>query len=148
MNQTITFETDHLLGKWGFADGDYLEETLLVNGYQQSDPESDEWFEFVRRTLCEVVEIYVLPRIRNTIKPQRIVSSHNPIRVYEVDGQRVEDLPKDFLPEPHSVEVEQQLILEVASRVFEQRYNSDGTLTSYMVRSPEANQVFLANSWY
>ena len=45
----FTFETDHLLSKWGFADGALLDDFLRENGYGHLDETSDEWYEFARR---------------------------------------------------------------------------------------------------
>lgn len=147
MSQYISFETDHLLAKHGFADGELLEELLLSNGYEAEAFSEEAWADFLRRTLCEVLELYVLPKIRNSIKPYRMMTSHNPMRIYELDGQRVEDLPAGLHLEPHSVEVDRQKVLDVAQSLFENRFDDQGEPLSYLIRSPRAQTVFKSKSW-
>jgi hypothetical protein len=82
----LEFVTEHLLSKWGFQDGEMLDDIF-------PDTEAGD-YEFSRWVLCEVVEFYVCPKIKSGIKPYRMQTSHNPIRIYEVDGTHVSDPPQ------------------------------------------------------
>lgn len=143
----ISFETDHLLGKWGFADGELLSSFLRNNGFDGIDPESEEWYQFCRRVLCEVVELYVLPEIENEIKPYRLSSPHNPIRVYEVDGVHQSDWEDKPILRPLSVEVPVESVLEWASALFEVLQDERGEPVSYTVRSSRARDLMKARGW-
>lgn len=146
-DDTICFVTDHLLAKWGFADAELLNDFLRNNGFEQLDEESDEWYQFSRRVLCEVVERYVLPEIQNDIKPYRVTTSHNPVRVYEVDGRRVDEPDIEPSLKPPEVEVSKVTVLETASTLFQKRFDENGQPYSYMERSPEAIALFKRRSW-
>ncbi|MCA9919690.1 MAG: hypothetical protein KC445_17150 [Anaerolineales bacterium] len=143
----ITFETDHLHSKWGFADGTLLDALLRKNGYGHLDEDSDEWTEFSRRVLCEVVELFVCPQIHNAIKPYRMLTSHNPIRVYEVDGRHVSDWPEPPTLQPLTVAVPKKAIYETAVRLYATRFTDTGELVSYMERSGWATAVAQQRGW-
>ena len=146
-NETIEFETDHLLSKWGFADGTLLDELLRENGYTHLDEASEEWYEFSRRALCEVVELFVCTQIRNAIKPYRMLTSHNPIRVYEVDGRHVSDWPEPPTLQPFTVAVPKDVILETAVHLYATRFTDTGKLVSYMERSEWGTAVAQQHGW-
>ena len=143
----IEFETDHLLSKWGFADGTLLDELLRKNGYDHLDEESDEWTEFSRRVLCEVVELLVCTQIHSAIKPYRMLTSHNPIRVYEVDGRHITDWPEPPTLQPLTVAVPKEVILATAVHLYATRFTDTGEIVSYMVRSEWATAVAQQLGW-
>jgi hypothetical protein len=143
----IVFDTDHLLTKWGFADGLLLEHFLLENGFGHMDQETDEWYEFSRRVLCEVVERFVLPEIENDIKPYRVSSSHNPIRLYEVDGCHMSDIVDSSILRPREVQVSKSTVLETATLLYQKRFDEEGKIRSYLSRSAEATMLFKTRSW-
>lgn len=143
----IHFETDHLLSKWGFADGELLADFLRKNGYNQLDEASEEWYQFARRVLCEVVECFVCPQIRNAIKPYRVLTSHNPIRVYEVDGRHITDYATPPTLQPLTVSVPKKVILETAVHLYAARFTPTGEIVSYMVRSEWGTAVALQHGW-
>ncbi len=146
-DETIEFETDHLLSKWGFADGELLDNLLRENGYAHLDIASDEWTEFSRRVLCEVVELFVCTQIHSAIKPYRMLTSHNPIRVYEVDGRHVTDWPEPPTLQPLTVAVPKTVILETAVHLYATRFTDAGEIVSYMVRSEWATAVAAQQGW-
>ena len=145
--EDVVFETDHLMTKWGFMDGELLEEFLVANGFEPIDTGSEEWFHFSRRVLCEVVECCVLPKIQNDIKPYRVFGNHNPMRVYEVDGVHMSDFKPPPVLRPMSVGVPKWRVLEAAASIYSSRFSEDGTPQSYMTRSAEAVAIFNAESW-
>lgn len=146
-SETISFETDHLLAKWGFADGELLENLLRANGFDELDEESDEWLEFSRRVLCEVVERFVCPQIVNAIKPYRMLTSHNPIRVYEVDGRHLSDWDEPPMLQPSTVLVPKEMVLATAVSLYVNRFTPTGEIISYMVRSEQATAVAHEQGW-
>ena len=147
MAKTIVFDTDHLLSKWGFQDGEQLDDFLRENGVGRLDPASEEWYQFSRRVLCEVVECLVCPQIENAIKPYRMLTSHNPIRVYEVDGRHVSDWETPPTLQPLTVSVPKQMILDTAVHLYGDRFTPTGELVSYMVRSEWATAVTQQHGW-
>lgn len=147
MTETIDFETDHLLTKWGFQDGEQLGDFLRQNGYGRLDETSDEWYAFSRRVLCEVVECFVCPQISNAIKPYRVLTSHNPMRVYEVDGRHITEWETVPTLQPFTVSVARETILETAVHLYATRFTPTGEVVSYMVRSAWATAVAQQNGW-
>ncbi|MEZ4381141.1 MAG: hypothetical protein R3A79_07320 [Nannocystaceae bacterium] len=142
-----TFETDHLLSKWGFADGELLGDLLRVRGYDQLDEESEAWRHFSLRVLCEVVEMYVCTKIENAIKPYRMLTSHNPIRVYEVDGRHITEWTTPPILRPLCVAVPEDVILGTAARLYAARLSDKGEVVSYMVRSEQGAAVARRHGW-
>lgn len=145
--EMIDFETDHLLGKWGFQDGELLEDFLRENGYDHINRESEEWYHFSRRVLCEVVECFVCINLHNTIKPYRVLTSHNPIRVYEVDGRHVTDWEKAPTLRPYTIAVPKETILTTAVHLYAARFTHTGEIISYMVKSEWATAVAQQHDW-
>lgn len=136
----IEFETGHLLSKWGFQDGEQLVELLDQAGLNRWSADSDEWWMFTRLVLCEVVERFVCPQIENDIKPYRMQTTHNPMRVYEVDGCHMSDWPAPPTLRPATVQVATRQILQVARDL----QNEEHDLTE---RSPQNKAVFLDQGW-
>ncbi|WP_420643053.1 hypothetical protein [Candidatus Leptofilum sp.] len=146
-DENIFFESDHLLSKWGFADGTLLDNLLRQNGYGHMAESNDEWYEFSRRVLCEVVEMFVCTKIHNGIKPYRMATSHNPIRVYEVDGRHVTDYADPPILQPLTVSVPKEVILETAVHLYAARFTPSGEIVSHMVRSEWATAVATQHGW-
>lgn len=73
-----------LTSKWGFADGDILDDILFDAGLNNI-PWPDQWDEksfnlsFEHEVLARCVETYLLPAVPS-VKTFRIVTGHNPIR--------------------------------------------------------------------
>ncbi|WP_420631950.1 hypothetical protein [Candidatus Leptofilum sp.] len=145
--ENIFFETDHLLSKWGFADGTLLDDLLRQNGYDHVAESSEEWYEFSRRVLCEVVEIFVCTKIHNAIKPYRMATSHNPIRIYEVDGRHVSEWEELPTLQPLTIFVPKDVILETAVHLYATRFTDTDEIVSYMVRSEWATAVANQHGW-
>jgi hypothetical protein len=149
---SIEFESDHLLSKWGFDDGDLLIPVLKNGGFPEIDDDNDFWIHFNRLVLCEVVECFVCTQIDNQIKPYRCSTSHNPIRVYEIDGKHVSELKlsaSNLILQPFSVSVTESQILSTAQQLYEQKYkfkdqNNDW---SYMIPSDFAIRIRREYGW-
>ena len=147
MAEKVDFETDHLLTKWGFQDGEFLDDFLRINGYGHLDVDSDDWFHFSRRVLCEVVECFVCTQIQNEIKPYRVLSSHNPIRVYEVDGRHLADWKEEPTLQPYTVSVPKKTILETAVKLYKERRTRTGKIVEYTCYSQDAIFVSQEQGW-
>lgn len=118
----VTFFTNCLLSKWGFGDGDMLDDLLWDHGYgevwqQEQDTRPDSDFSFDHRVLIRVVEEHVLPAVRqhHDITTYRILTIHNPIRAEEVDGDPVAHPSDDRPLTPDHVEVPVDAILAIAA---------------------------------
>jgi len=137
LEEVLKFDTDHLLSKWGFQDGEMLNEYF--------PGEDEEQYQFSRWVLCEVVEYYVCSQIENEIKPYRVATSHNPIRVYEVEGVHVSDLAEPPNLQPLEVSLRLVEIFETA-RYLSELPNS-GVDMSYLRRSPRCEKLFKERGW-
>ncbi len=137
---SIEFTADHLLSKWGFEDGEALVELLDSEGFNRWGGESENWWKFTRLVLCEAVERFVCPQIENAIKPYRMVTSHNPARVYEVDGCHMGDWTDPPILRPQEVSVPVRQILDLARQL--QTEEPDP-----MKRSPETQAIFRDRGW-
>ena len=147
MDKTIQFETDHLLTKWGFADGELLEDFLRGNGYDHIAAGSDEWYHFTRRVLCEVVECFVCPQIEQAIKPYRMLTSHNPMRIYEVNGRHISDFAEPPTLLPYTISVAKEDILATAAALYATRFTPAGEIVTYTVHSERATAVAQQHNW-
>jgi len=98
--------TAGLLSKWGFGDGDVLDDMIfdsLGGGVDYS------------KTLIKVVREFVVPKIKNKIELQEIGTIHNPIRASMVDGIEVDWIEEqDIELEPEFVDVPDEDILRIA----------------------------------
>lgn len=125
--ENVAFSTGSLLSKWGFGDGDQLDDLLYDNGYgdvweteRLSLP--DEAFSFDHRVLIRCVETFVLPQVRehHEITTYRIHTIHNPIRASLIDGEDVDDTSGrwcDLTPPTVEVPVAQVLAIAEEERV-------------------------------
>ena len=97
----IEFYPSGLLHKFGFGDGDMLEDLREEHGLKVD--RSD--------LLAAVVERLVVPRLDQRVETYTIGSMHNPIRARTVDGEEA-DLDSTLTPEVIEVPIAQ--IIEVA----------------------------------
>lgn len=115
--ETVQFNSDCLLSKWGFGDGDMLDWLYAHN--EQYDPHA---------TLIECVERKLLPALKQKVELRVIMCIHNPCRAGTVDGVDVSGLWYDSsrkLDEPLSPEwivMSGVEILEIAEEI---RLNSE-----------------------
>ena len=77
----MIFHTDSLLSKWGFSDGDMLEDLLYDNNLGDVDTHT---------VLIKVVKEMVAPKVKQVLDIYEIPSIHNPIRTNSVDGVAVD----------------------------------------------------------
>jgi hypothetical protein len=68
---TITLYAQCLYSKWGFSDGDILQDAVAVLGLNV----------YHKDVLCQLVEDKLLPVLPYPVKTERISTAHNPIRV-------------------------------------------------------------------
>lgn len=94
LDEVIEFYPFDLLHKFGFGDGDMLEE--LMEEHHLDVDRSD--------LLATVVEQLVVPRLDQQVETYRIVSWHNPIRASTVDGEPA-DVDAELTPETLAVRV-------------------------------------------
>ncbi len=146
----IEFQSDHLLSKWGFADGDLLVPILKENGFPLIDTDDDFWFCFSRLVLCEVVERFVCTQIENQIKPYRCLTTHNPARVYEIDGTHISDISVDTLMlQPHEITVSHETILMTAQELYRVKddFRDGNGEWSYVIPSEFTKKVRAEKGW-
>ena len=146
----IEFQSDHLLSKWGFDDGDLLVSLLKENGFPLIDSDDEFWDYFNRLVLCEVVEGFVCPQIENDIKPYRCLTSHNPMRVYEIEGKHVGNISKDEVKlEPEAIAVPYSKIIATAQCLYEQReqFKDSNGDWSYLIPSETVKQIRIQYGW-
>ncbi|AFY39018.1 hypothetical protein Lepto7376_2758 [[Leptolyngbya] sp. PCC 7376] len=146
----IEFQSEHLLSKWGFDDGDLLIPTLKNNGFPNIDTDNDFWIFFNRLVLCEVVERFVCTQIENQIKPYRCLSSHNPIRIYEIDGHHVSNLPiNDLILRPWAIAVKKTQIIATAKQLYQERrqFKDSNGDWSYLISSEVAKITRVQQGW-
>lgn len=120
-----------LLSKWGFCDGNVLEDDLYDEleeiGFWDADLRSvgdpAAAFSLEDRTLIRLVREYLLPVLDQKVEVIEISSSHNPIRASKVDGVDVErcwygDQPDPALT-PESVVVPTAEVLRICRELME-----------------------------
>lgn len=103
----MIFYTDSLLSKFGFGDGDMLDDLLFDNGINL---DNDHDF------LIKVVREHVLPAVKQQVDVYEIVTIHNPIRAERIDGVLVNiyDDNKHIKLDPEFVDVDDSVILKMA----------------------------------
>lgn len=116
----ITLFADSLFSKWGFQDGDVIDDVLYrlhregrSSGYEDIDDHAV-LDALVKRRLLPLVRAALAP---NAIEYECIVTCHNPCRVFSVGGERVSHF-KDSTPkavENISVDVSDEEILAAVS---------------------------------
>jgi hypothetical protein len=162
----MEFVTDNLTHKWGFHDGEQLEPLLCEAGYPvtryQECPicnlsgelcdECVKWQDFTQLVLCECIERFVCTQIKNSIRPYRMVTSHNPIRVYEIDGVHLSDIPERELSlaiEPHTIQVADSELLSTAAEIHAdlQRYLDKEGKVDILCASEIALQIRKQFGW-
>lgn len=112
--KTIYLNSDSLFSKWGFNDGDVLDEWLYENtaysgSYEREKPGTDASFHgFTHALLIRLVRKYLLPLAPRQVSTYTIGSIHNPIRAEDGEAQ-------DFFAEVHltyeQVDTEAALLL-------------------------------------
>lgn len=126
---TVGFPTSGLLSKWGFGDGDMLDDWLFDHGFRRPDswepnPEhplpkwnhDEDPHGFRHRVLIRVVREHVLPAIEQDIEVYEISTNHNPIRARTVNGAEWDAYTAsvDGVLTPEWVEVGEDVLLAIA----------------------------------
>ncbi len=106
----MLFATSGLLSKWGFSDGDLLDDLLWDHDIRGADNQA---------VLATIVEQYVVPALDQEVETERIGTLHNPIRAVTVDGEEWGDrVYQPFIADgvltPEYVEVPDDVILDLA----------------------------------
>jgi hypothetical protein len=96
----IVLRAESLTSKWGFGDGDTLQDHLYDLQDSNSPWPGEEKFEMPDRDdiLHKVVEKFLLPTIKAKgvdVNIYVIVSNHNPVRARAVNGEDVTDFDTD-----------------------------------------------------
>ena len=73
----FSIPSNGLLSKWGFNDGDMLDDLLMEHDLDKVDD---------HKLLTELVLKYVLPKLDQKVEVEIIGTAHNPIRARTVDG--------------------------------------------------------------
>jgi hypothetical protein len=120
----VIFHTEGLLSKWGFEDGDMLDDLLWDCGYRGTDERAildpvDEIgpiYGFAHVVLIVTVVAHVLPAIDQVVDVYTIGTIHNPIRARTVDGVAIDEIDGEYdgLLTPATVEVPDHVITTIA----------------------------------
>lgn len=111
----IRFESECLVSKWGFGDGDMFDDFLFDHGFD---------IKIFKTVLAEVVIRHVIPALDQ--KEIELINvedwnwtNHNPIRARRVNGIEVDDYGKRPNPTltPEFIDVEEEAILVIAREV-------------------------------
>lgn len=119
---TIRLDTAGLLSKWGFGDGDCLDDLLwdmVDDGTLTLDERrAGSGIDFEHGVLVRVVREFVLPAIEQTVEVYEIGTIHNPIRASSVNGREVDDRGDNpFTITPEWVEVASSEVARIAREV-------------------------------
>lgn len=87
VTDSVTLFSDGLLSKWGFSDGDVLDEPLWDHADELGiNPRGGD----IHAVLIRAVHEYLLPALDQDVQVYEIGTIHNPIRARTVDGVEVD----------------------------------------------------------
>ncbi len=110
----MVFNTSSLLSKWGFDDGDMLDEFCEQHYYEAFDKS----LQFDHELLCAVVKKHVIPKLDQKVEVITLRTIHNPIRVASVDGENVNVYEDgDIKLTPSTIEVTDEQLHECAKKL-------------------------------
>lgn len=115
--QDVRIDADSLFSKFGFGDGDLLDDLLLDNGY---DPDLGEvWDKYGKtklglsqRLLVKLVDTFLLPSLPIKLEPKVCLGIHNPYRCATAIAHGESTTPHDL--EVRAVTVPNATVLEMA----------------------------------
>jgi len=109
MAKKIRFCTDSLLSKWGFCDGDKLEDLFFSNINKFNNKSMGE-----HDLLVLTVKKFIIPKIKNNIEIEEIITNHNPIRASKVDNKNIDWFnDTDIKLEPEYIDVNIEEIINL-----------------------------------
>lgn len=82
---TIMLHSDCLLSKYGFEDGDVLDDLIDGSGVKPEKWEDPNGYGFYHWVLIKLVKEFLLPALPRTIEIYTMMSIHNPIRAEKPD---------------------------------------------------------------
>lgn len=112
----MIFHTNDLLSKWGFDDGDILNDFAFNNNLEfTNDPA--ESHSGSHEALIKIVREHILPRLDQKVVVQTISCIHNPIRALTVNGCDTsafwyESFSPPFIT-PATIDIPNETILEI-----------------------------------
>ncbi|MGB0913288.1 MAG: hypothetical protein ACPGSW_06850 [Phaeobacter italicus] len=121
---TVRFDTSGLLSKWGFCDGNLLDDLLYDSGFEGHD-----WLDFYA-VLATVVREKVAPQVDQQLELADMTQGtiHNPMRAGCVDGVEVDwragGREQQIVLTPEFVDVPVSEILAVAQRLSDEALKS------------------------
>ena len=89
MPPPLRLATDDLFSKWGFGDGDVVEDYLW--DHVDEDLQARLFDLDQRAVLCQLVRSHLLPALDRPVEVYEIQTIHNPIRARSVAGLPVEE---------------------------------------------------------
>lgn len=108
----MKFNTNGLLSKWGFMDGDILEDFMFDSDLCDNDINQS------HKSLIKVVVDHVIPKLDQEVELSQISTIHNPIRAKSVDGKNVNWYRDDGdILTPSVVEVSDDVIIEIIKSI-------------------------------
>lgn len=111
---SVELRAESLFSKWGFGDGDMLDDILEANGFDQEPRRDDDHLYFDHEVLALCVERYLLPELPEPVATFRVGTIHNPIRAETVKKWEAE-IPPALLG--FGVEISADTVLAVAREV-------------------------------
>jgi len=112
----MIFHTDSLISKWGFDDGDILENFAFNNNLEfEYDP--DKSHSGSHSALIKLVCEHILPKLDQEVIVQEISCIHNPIRALTVNGRDAsafwhESFSPPFIT-PATIYIPNEIVLEI-----------------------------------
>jgi hypothetical protein len=76
---TVTFSASGLCSKWGFSDGNLLDDVLSDHGYDILEKVAGQSLH--NRVLIACVKTFLFPKLPTVVPFQEIYGCHNPIRI-------------------------------------------------------------------
>ena len=119
-DETVRFWTNGLLSKWGFDDGDLVDNFVYTG-----------WGGILcdhHQLLTEVVRRHVIPALDQKVETFEIDGIHNPIRAKSVNGVEFDDHYNSHTPDlltPEYVEVPFSVINAMAVELFDASNQGD-----------------------
>lgn len=125
----MRFRTADLCSRWGFNDGDLLDDLLWDAGYTAVDirtwlspsDETGPLWHHEHAVLIVTVIAHVLPAIDQVVDVYAISTIHNPIRARTIDGVAVDEIDGDYegVLTPGYVDVPDDVITTIAGVLYQ-----------------------------
>lgn len=110
MSNTVRFYTNGLCSKFGFNDGDLLEDVIEDLNDGVFIPALN------HRVLAAVVKEFVIPKLDQNVEIMEVETIHNPIRVSKINGVELTYNQGDPTLTPEYIDVSKDAIIKIVTR--------------------------------